>query len=89
MYISAGWIDKDSLSLSLSLSLRKTELTRVKESALHMGRACAKSRDSANVRPVFVTSNVLLHSRFSGKFMYTGLKQVENMYDDFVKVMPR
>ena len=31
----------------------------------------------------------IIHSRFSGNFMYTGLKQVENMYDDFVKVMPK
>ena len=40
-------------------------------------RVCAKSRDGAsgsNVRPVIVTSNVVLYSRFSGNyFIYMDL----------------
>ena len=58
-----------------------------------MGRALAKSRDGMGCltfRPVIVKSNVVLHSRFSGKFhVYGPQYRVENQYDDFVKVMPR
>ena len=51
--------------------------TLKKLSALNMDRVCTKSRDGARYSNLtsdqwFVTSNVVLHSHFSGNFMYTG-----------------
>ena len=41
-----------------------------KHISAHMGRACANGTSGSKV---IVTSNVVLHSRFGGNFMYTGL----------------
>ena len=42
-----------------------------------------------NVRPVIVTSNVVLHvhSHFGGNCMYMASIRAENQYNDFVKAM--
>ena len=57
-------------------------------SALNIGRACAKSQDGAGCSNW--TSDQWLWRQMSYYILVSvDLKQVENMYDDFVKVMPR